>query len=113
VKTNVMTATTTSAMIIVAKTATTTRSILHHHCQKGATPMACSKPPTEKSTSSLVVAKRLKATGSSDQTQGRSDTSTLKLHDLYVSRISQSLSLRKIIGSIYLTSGPTRWSSIP
>jgi hypothetical protein len=94
VKTNVLIATTTGAMIIVAKTATTemtttARSILHHHCQKGATPMACSKPPTEKSTSSLVVAKRLKATGSSDQTQGRSDTSTLKLHDLYVSRISQ------------------------
>jgi hypothetical protein len=111
-------ATTTGAMIIVAKTATTemtttARSILHHHCQKGATPMACSKPPTEKSTSSLVVAKRLKATGSSDQTQGRSDTSTLKLHDLYISRSSQSLSLRKIIGSIYLTPVPTRWSSIP
>jgi hypothetical protein len=57
-----------------------------------------SKPPTKRSTSSSEVAKRPKATDSSDQTQGRSGTSTLKLHNLFVGRSSQSLSTGKIIG---------------
>jgi hypothetical protein len=51
---------------------------------KGATPMVRSKPPTEKSTSSSEVAKRPKATGSYDQTEERSGTLTLKLHNLSV-----------------------------
>jgi hypothetical protein len=71
------------------------------------------KQPTERSTSSSVVAKRPKATDNSDRTQGRSGTSTLKLRNLYVGRSSQSLSLGKIIGSTYQTPGPTRWSLTP
>jgi hypothetical protein len=55
-----------------------------------------------------VAAKQPKATGSSDQMQGRSGTSTLKLHNLCVGRSSQSLSPGKIIGSTFLTPGPTR-----
>jgi hypothetical protein len=54
--------------------------------------MVPSNPPTERSTSSSVVAKRQKAASSSDQTQGRSDMSTLKLHNLYVGQNSQPLS---------------------
>jgi hypothetical protein len=64
--------------------------------------------PTERSTSSSVAAKQPKATGSSDQMQERSGTSTLKLHNLCVGRSSQSLSPGKIIGSTFLTPGPTR-----
>jgi hypothetical protein len=71
------------------------------------------KPPTGRSTSSLVVAKRPRAIGSCDQTQGRSGMSTLKLQNLCVGWNTQSLSPRKIIGSTYLTTGPTRWSSTP
>jgi hypothetical protein len=69
--------------------------------------MVRSKPPTEKSTSSSEVAKRPKATGSYDQTQERSGTLTLKLHNLSVGQSSQSLSPGMIIGSTYLTPGPT------
>jgi hypothetical protein len=75
--------------------------------------MVHSNLPTERSTSSLAVAKRPKATGSSDQTQGRSDMSTLKLHNLCVGRNSQSLSLGKIIGYTPPTLGPTCRSLIP
>jgi hypothetical protein len=101
-------------MIHVARTtitATTTaaRSDLQHHHLKGATPMVHFSQPTERSTSSSAVAKRPKATDSSDQTQGRSGMSTLKLHNLYVGRSSQLLFLGKIIGSISLTPGPTCW----
>jgi uncharacterized membrane protein len=96
-----MIATTTGVMIVVARTTITTttitaRSALHHRRQKGATPMVCSKPPTEKSTSLSAVAKQPKAIGSFDQTQGRSGTSTLKLHNPCIGRISQLLSLGKI-----------------
>jgi hypothetical protein len=94
-------------------TAANARSDLHHHHPKGATLMVRFNQPTERSTSSSVVARRPKAIGSSDQTQGRSGTSTLKLHNLCVGRSSQSLSLGKIIGSTYLTQGPTRWSLTP
>jgi hypothetical protein len=66
----------------------------------------------ERSSSSSVVVKRPKVTGSCDQTQGRSGTSTLKLHNLCIGRSTQSLSPGKIIVSTYLTPGPTRWSSI-
>jgi hypothetical protein len=108
----------TGVMIDVARTATTAtttiaRSDLHHHHLKGATPMGCLSQPTERSTSSLVVVKRPKAIGSSNQTQGRSGTSTLKLHNLCVGLSSQSLSPGKIIGSTFLTPGPTRWSLTP
>jgi hypothetical protein len=66
--TGMTSATATDVMIIIAKTTTTARNALHHHRQKGATPMARFKSPTRRSTSSLVVAKRPRATGSSDQT---------------------------------------------
>jgi hypothetical protein len=69
--------------------------------------------PTERSISSSVAAKRPNTTGSSDRTQGRSGMSTLKLHNLCIGRSSQSLSPGKIIGSTYLTLGPTRWSLTP
>jgi hypothetical protein len=75
--------------------------------------MVRSKPPTKKSTSSSEVAKRPKATCSYDQTQGRSGTSILKLHNLCVGQCTQSPSLGRIIGSTYLTPGPTRWSLTP
>jgi hypothetical protein len=106
------------AMINVARTTTTattttTRSDPHRHHLKGATLMACFNQPTERSTSSSVVAKRPEATDSFDRMQGRSGMSTLKLHNLCVGRCSQSLSPGKIIGSISLTPGPTRWSSTP
>jgi hypothetical protein len=94
-------------------TTTTARSDLNHHHLKGATIMVCFNKPTERSTSSSVAAKRPKATGNSDQTQGRSGTSTLKLHNLCIVRNSQSLSLGKIIGSTYQTPRTTRWSLTP
>jgi hypothetical protein len=80
---------TTDVMIVVAKmttttTTTTARNALHHRHQKGATPMVCFKPPTGRSTSSLVVDKRPRVTGSNDQMQERSGKSTLKLHNLCV-----------------------------
>jgi hypothetical protein len=72
-----------------------------------------SQLPTGRSTSSLLVVKQPRATDSSDQTQGRSTNSTMKLHNLCVDRSSQSLSPGKIIGCTYLTLGPTRWSLTP
>jgi hypothetical protein len=72
-----------------------------------------SKRPIARSTSSSVVAKRLKATDRPDQTPGRSGTSTPKTHGLCVGLNSQSLSPGKIIGFTSLTQGPTRWSSTP
>jgi hypothetical protein len=73
--------------------------------------MVHSNPPTERSSSSSMVAKRPKATDRSDQTQGRLRMSTPKLRNLCVGRNSQSLSPGKIIGYTSLTLGPTRWSS--
>jgi hypothetical protein len=101
------------AMIDVAKTTTTTTTTigkngLHHHHPKGATPMVHSRQPTERSTSSLAVAKRPKATNRPDQTQGRSGMSTPKLRSLCDGLSSQSLSPRKIIGSTFPTPGHTR-----
>jgi hypothetical protein len=75
--------------------------------------MVHSSRPTERSTSSSVVAKRPKATDKSDQTQGRSGTSTPKLRSLYDGLSSQSLSLGKIIGSTSLTPGHTCWLLTP
>jgi hypothetical protein len=75
--------------------------------------MACSRRPTMRSTSSSVVAKRPKATDRTDQTPGRSGTSTLKTCGLYVGLNSQSLSLGKIIGFTSLTPRLTCWSSTP
>jgi hypothetical protein len=69
--------------------------------------MARSKQPTERSTSLSAVSKRPKAIDSFDQMQGRSGTSTLKLHNLCDGRNSQSLSPGKIIGFTYLTPGRT------
>jgi hypothetical protein len=100
-------------MIVAARTTTTARSDRHHHHLKGATLMVCFNQSTERSTSSLAASKQSKATGSSDQTQGRSGTSTLKLHNLCVGRSSQSLPPGKIIWSTYQTPRPTRWSLIP
>jgi hypothetical protein len=115
VMTSAVTAKMTDVMTDVAKTTTTAttttvRSGLHRHHLKGATPMVRSSQPTERSTSSSAVAKQAKAADSSDQTQGRSGMSTLKLRNLNVGLSSQSLSPGKIIGSTSLTSGPTRWS---
>jgi hypothetical protein len=78
---------TTDVMTDVARTTTvpvttTGRSRLHYHHPKGATPMVHSRRPTARSTSSLEVAKRSKATDKLDQTQGRSGTSTPKTCDL-------------------------------
>jgi hypothetical protein len=78
-----------AARMITTAMITTSRSDLHHHHLKGATLIVCFNQPTEKSTSSLGAAKRPKATGSSDQTQGRSGMSTLKLHYLCVGWSSQ------------------------
>jgi hypothetical protein len=86
------------------------KSELHHHRPKGATTMLRFSQPTERSTTSLVVAKRPKATGKSDQTQGRLGTSTLRPRSLYVGLNPQSLSPGKIIGSTSPTPGHTRWS---
>jgi hypothetical protein len=71
------------------------------------------KPPTGRSTSSLVVVKQPRATYNSDQTQGKLTKSTLKLHNLCVGWSTQSLSLGKTIGYTQLTLGPTHWSSTP
>jgi hypothetical protein len=70
-----MTDETTDVMIDVARMTidpakTTGRSGLHHHRPKGATPMVHSRRPTARSTSSLEVAKRSKATDRLDQTPG-------------------------------------------
>jgi hypothetical protein len=116
--TSVVTAKMIDVMIAAARTTitattATTMSDLHHHHLKGATLMVRFNQPTERSTSSSVAAKRPKATGSSHQTQGRSGTSTMKLHNLCVGQSSQSLSPGKIIGSTYQTPGPTRWSLTP
>jgi hypothetical protein len=94
-------------------TTTTARSDPHRYHLKGATLMVCFSQPTERSTLSSAVAKRPKGTDNFDQMQGRSGMSTLKLRNLCVGRSSQSLSPEKIIGSISLTPGPTRWSLTP
>jgi hypothetical protein len=89
----ITTSTTTGEMIHatidVARTTTITRTIigwneLHHHLPKGATPMAHSRRPTARSTSSSAVPKRSKATDRPDETQGRSGMSTPKTHNLCV-----------------------------
>jgi hypothetical protein len=118
VTTSAATAEMIDAMIDVARmtttaTTTTARSGPHRHRLKGATLMVRFSQPTERSTSSSVVAKRPKATGSFDQTQERSGMSTLKLRNLCVGQSSKSLSPGKIIGSISLTSRPTHWLSTP
>jgi hypothetical protein len=103
-----------AARMTTTVTAATARSDLHHHHHlKEATLMVHFNQLTEKSTSSSVAAKRPKAIGGSDRTQGRSGTSTLKLHNLCVGRSSQSLSLEKMIGSTYQTPRPTSWSLTP
>jgi hypothetical protein len=51
--------------------------------------MVYSRTPIRRSTSSLVVVKQPRATGSSDQTQGRSAKSTLKLHNPCIVRSTQ------------------------
>jgi hypothetical protein len=111
VTTSVTTNETIDAMIDVAKTTTTAtttieKSGLHHHRPKGVTPTVRSSQTTERSTSSLAVAKRPKATDRSDQT-GRLGMSTLKPRSLYDGLSSQSLSLGKIIGSTSPTPGHT------
>jgi hypothetical protein len=97
---------------IISNTATGKSGHLHHH-PKGATPMAHSRRPTVRSTSSSEVAKRSKATDIHDQTPGRLDTSTPKTYNLCGGLNSQSLSPGKIIGFTSPTSGLTRWSSTP
>jgi hypothetical protein len=92
---------------------TTVKNGLYHHFLKGATPMARSRRPTERLTSSSVVAKQPKATDRTDQTPGRSGMLTLKTRSLCVGPNSQSLSLGKIIGITSLTLGLTRWSLTP
>jgi hypothetical protein len=109
---------TTDVMMDVARTttvpATTTgRSRLHHHRPKGATPMVHSRRLTARSTSSLEVAKRSKATDRLDQTPGRSGTSTPKTHDLCGGLNSQSLSPGTIIGFTSLTPEAIRWLLTP
>jgi hypothetical protein len=110
--------TTTNATIDVARTTTTAKTTttrnghLRHH-PKGATPMVPSGRPTGRSTSSSVVAKRSKRTSKLDRMPERSDTSTLKIHDLYGGLNSQSLSLGRIIGFTSLTPEPIRWSLTP
>jgi hypothetical protein len=113
-----MTNETTDAMIDVARmttvpATTTARSGLHHHRPKGATPMAHSRRPTARSTSSSEVAKRSKATNRLDRTPGRSGTSAPKTCDLCGGLNSQSLSPGKIIGSTSLTPKLIRWSATP
>jgi hypothetical protein len=117
VTTSAVTAEMIGVMIDIARTTTTAtttiaRSGLNRHHLKGAILMVCFRQLTKRSTSSSVVTKRPKATGSSDQTQGRSGMSTLKLHNHCVGRSSQSLSPGKIIGFIFSTPGPTRWSLV-
>jgi hypothetical protein len=70
--------------------------------------MVCFRRTTARSTSSLAIAKRSKATDKPDQTPGRSGTSTPKTRDLCVGLNSQSLSPGKIIGFTFLTTGLTR-----
>jgi hypothetical protein len=70
--TDMTSAATTDVMIVIARTTTTAmtttaRNALHHRYQKRATPTVRFKPPTEKSTSSFVVAKRPKETGRCDK----------------------------------------------
>jgi hypothetical protein len=89
-------ATTNVAKTTTATTTTIEKSGLHHHHLKGATPTVRSSQPTERSISSSVVAKRLKATYITDQTPG-------KLRNLCVGLSSQLLSPGKIIGSTSLT----------
>jgi hypothetical protein len=78
----------TAARMTTTATITTARSDLHPYHLTGATLTVRFNQPTERSISSSAAAKRPKATGSSDQTQGRSGTSTLKLHSLCVGRSS-------------------------
>jgi hypothetical protein len=116
--TTVMNTATTGMMIVAITTITTitttvVRSLLLYHHQKAAIPMARSRTPTDKPTSSSAAVKKLKATGSSDQTQGISAKSTLKLDNPYVGWSTPSLSQRKTIGCTYQTPRPTRWSSTP
>jgi hypothetical protein len=113
-----MIVTTTNVMINIARMTTiarttTGRSGHLHHRPKGETLMVHSRKLTAKSTSSLEVAKRSKATDRLDQTPGRSGTSTLKTRDLCGGLNSQSLSPGKIIGFTSLTPGHIRWSSTP
>jgi hypothetical protein len=113
-----MIVTTTNVMIDIARMTTiarttTGRSGHLHHRPKGETLMVHSRKLTAKSTSSLEVAKRSKATDRLDQTPGRSGTSTLKTRDLCGGLNSQSLSPGKIIGFTSLTPGHTHWSSAP
>jgi hypothetical protein len=108
----------TGVMIDVAWTTTvpvttTARSRLHHHRPKGATPMAHSRRPTARSTSSSEVAKRSKATDRLNQMPGRSGTSTPKTRDLCDGLNYQSLSLGNIIGFTSPTPEPIRWSLSP
>jgi hypothetical protein len=70
-----------------------------------------SRTPIGKSTSSFVAVKQPRAIDSSNQTQGRSAKSILKLRNLCVGRSTPSLSPGKTIGCTY--PGPTRWSSTP
>jgi hypothetical protein len=113
-----MTVTTTGVMINVAKTTTTTQTTtvrsghLRHH-PKGATPTVHYRRPTARSTSSSEVAKRSKPTDKLDRKKERSDTSTLKIHDLCCGLNSQSPSPGKIIGFTSPTPEPIRWSSTP
>jgi hypothetical protein len=114
----VTTSATIAGMTDIAKTTTTATTTtvkngLYHHFLKGATPMARSRRPTERLTSSSVVAKQPKATDRTDQTPGRSGMLTLKTRSLCVGPNSQSLSLGKIIGITSLTLGLTRWSLTP
>jgi hypothetical protein len=99
-------------MTTTATTATARSDLRHHHLQ-GETLMVRFNQPIERSTSSSMAAKRPKATGSSDRTQGRSGTSALKLHNLCVGQSSQLLSPGKIIWSTYHTLEPTHWSLTP
>jgi hypothetical protein len=115
---SMMIVTTTNVMIDIARMTTiarttTGRSGHLHHRPKGETLMVHSRKLTAKSTSSLEVAKRSKATDRLDQTPGRSGTSTLKTRDLCGGLNSQSLSPGKIIGFTSLTPGHIRWSSTP
>jgi hypothetical protein len=109
---------TTGMMVDVARmttvpATTTVGNGLHHHRLKGATPMAHSRRPTARSTSSSEVAKRSKATDRLDQTPGRLGTSTPKTRDHCDGSNSQSLSPGKIIGFISPTLEPIRWSLTP
>jgi hypothetical protein len=88
-------------------TITTGRSRHHRHRPKGATPMACFRRTTARSTSSLAIAKRSKETDKPDQTPRRSGTSTLKTRDLCIGLNSESLSPGKIIGFTSVTPGLT------